>query len=155
MKEINNQLKQIRPKLKEAAPLIHKIVWGFIVFNFWIALTVFLQKATALSVLPIFNHYLNKDFWAAVFFTLAVGLMWGVAFNSWNAIRRWMMMGVFVKATWFYALLAVGAKTGLRAELGVIGLWLFAAWIQIVVVAYFIPGKAKHGDWRSERFINR
>lgn len=155
MKDINAQLKNVRPKLRDAAPLTHKIVWSFVVFNYWIAITIYAQRASALQVLPIFSGLFNRFFWATIFVILATGLMWGVIFNSWTAIRRWMILAVFVKAMWFYALVAAGARTGYRGELGVIGLWLFAAWVQIVTVAYFIPGKARHGDWRSARFINR
>lgn len=153
MKELEKKLRQARPRLSDAAPLTHRIVQGFIVFNLWIALTLYEQSTNSLLTLPIVTPFFNKNFWGVIFVLLAVGLMYGIRRNSWGVIRDWMLVAVFIKTIWLYGLVFVALKYGINNQLGVIGLWTFAAWVQIVTVAYFIPGKfLGWRRWKDERF---
>lgn len=136
------KLRKVRPPLAVIAPLTHKIVLGFIVFNAWIAYTIAVQVSLPDTIV---HGIFNRVFWTVAFGLVATGLLVGVRLNDWTLIRWSMIVGLFEKAVWAYALAALAFQYGFDSVRGVLGLWLFAAWVQLVVVIYFTPNGHKHG----------
>lgn len=132
----NRKLRQARPSLSLKAPLTHKIVWGFVVFNLWIAYSIYSQVNL---VSPVVVWWFTQEFWTGVFAFLSLSLWFGIYLNDWRLIKWSMSLGLLVKSVWTYALIVMGIQYGLAAVSGIIGLWLFATWIQLICLIYFTP----------------
>lgn len=137
------RLMRARPPLSLVSPLAFYIVIGFVMFNFWIAVSLAAMPQIDLIVITsIFTKY----FWSAVYLIMALGLAVSLVLNDWKAIRFFMGSGVFVKTLFTYALVYLGLRYGFVHISSTLTLWLFAAWVQIITVIYFTPnGRVDYG----------
>lgn len=142
----NKKLRESRPRLSLIAPLTHKIVLGFVVFNLWIAYAILSEGPVSLV---IFQGIFNNMFWASTFIFMAIVLAFGLYKNAWGVIRFGMNVGVFIKALFTYSFIVLGIHTGFSGLLGVLVLWGFAVWVQIVTVIYFTPNGTSHHATRD------
>lgn len=137
MPTIEKKIQAARPRLADFAPLTNSIVLGFVVFNFGIALSLFINGAS--SKLIIINDFLTPVFWGLCFIFVALMLLWGHRRNNWELIRRGFIFGLALKAVFLYALLQLGTTIGFKALMGTIILWLFTVHIQAMALIYFAP----------------
>lgn len=131
------QLRKVRPPLSIIAPLTHKIILGFVVFNLWLGWIIFSSSRLDLVII---TGYFNQIFWAAIYWLIAFWLIFGLIDNDWAHIRWAMSAGVMIKTIWTYAIIYLGYQTSFNSIQGTLILWLFAAWVQVVTVIYFTPG---------------
>lgn len=137
MLRFNRQVRKARPNLWVVAPLTFWIVCGFILFNFAIAYTIHLVGGY--SGLVIINKVLTPDFWASVFIFLGLLPAFGIAVNSWSLVKKAMILGLFVKSLFMYALVIETSRFGFAAVGSSLVLWAFIMHIQAGVVIHFLP----------------
>lgn len=143
MSNLTNNLNiQDQPSLSDIAPLVNGIVNVFIVLNFVIALAIYSQAPN--PGLIIIRSYFMTYVWVAVYALLGLILLYGKISNQWNVIKFGLVIGLFVKAIFTYALIVLGLHVGFKGIIGVTGLWLAMTAIQFHTVRNFkIPG-SKH-----------
>lgn len=129
-----------RPKLREIAPVVYFGSWGFVVFNvFFLAPAYFSGAGRGLALI---STLLNPTFWGVVFLSIGLALGYGLLTNNWKITRGSLMVGLFVKLLWAYALLPTVFIS--FSSIGIVGLWLLVSFIQSLFIIYFVPGAEKH-----------
>lgn len=138
MTDIQQAIKEARPKLYAVDPKSFLISWGFVIFNAAIALYFFNTSVAELRV-PGVTGLTNNYFWGFLFLSLAVWLAYSLIKNDWPAIRRAMMAGLLVKLFWSYALIVVAMQAGFLRTLASMAMWFFISAVQAIVVVHFLP----------------
>lgn len=150
MTEIQQAIKDARPKLKSADPKTYYISWAFVWFNYAIGAYFWTTPLGNLHV-PVVTPLLNNYVWGVLFASLAFWLMAALVDNDWPAIRRAMIGGLFVKAFWAYALIFLAFDVGFWRTLANMAMWFFIAAVQAIVVIHFLPKDIKRQNGRSDQ----
>lgn len=124
-----------KPKLRLRAPLIYYLSLGYFPVYVLIGLSLWLSVVRRLPYVIVQPPF-DTRFWGVVFITL--GVLTGISLlsNHWKFIRWVLIVGLFIKALWFYALLLQIGNGGL----GIIAIWSFLAYAQLLTVIYFPEG---------------
>lgn len=129
-------IRQLRPRLSEVSPLVHWTAAGFVWLNIWLSHIIWSAPQPRLT---IYNNVLTQQFWAIAFLVLSAGIVYGIFSNRWQVVRYSLIAGLFVKAVFLYALVALAFQTSLNAVEGTLALWLFLVWVQVGAVIFFLP----------------
>lgn len=128
-----------RPKLSTVAPLLNGIILMSIWLNLFLAYSLYAQAPN--NRLIVSDSITLSYFWVCVFLGLFLALLIGKLTNNWTMLRNALIVGLFVKAIFTYALIVVGLQYGFDAVVGVTGLWLAITWTQFFAVRTFkLPG---------------
>lgn len=134
MREVKGKIKELRPALREVAPLTFYICVGFGILNIVLGYSLMTTKES--GGLVIVGKYAPLWLYGILFAALGVFGLVVLWRNSWNWIRRTLVFGLLYKSIWFYALVATLFHGG---SVGIIGLWLFLIYVQAMTYIFFIP----------------
>lgn len=137
MQEIKQQIKELRPSLRQVAPLSWYIVLGFGILN--VVLGVSLIKLPVKHI-AIISQYTPSWVYGAMFTILGLLMFWGLIRNNWKLMRRTLAAGLLLKAVWLFALILILLHGG---DPYVLSLWLFLTYIQAVAYVFFVPVHVK------------
>lgn len=143
MYTIKQKLKDLRPALREVAPLTYYICIGFAVLNVVLGITLInTHGPTGLSIVGTYTPIWGYGILFLLLGILGLGSLYA---NNWVWIRRTLVLGMLYKSIWFYALVASLFHGG---SFAILGLWLFLIHVQAMTYVYFIPnihrGKLKN-----------
>lgn len=133
---MDKEIRKLRPRLSTVSPLTHWLAVGFVWFNLLIAHIIYVTPG---ANLVIYRGVFSQTFWALVFCLLSLTIVYGLWSNRWVVVRDAMIVGLFVKGVFLYALIVLAFKYGLQAVEGSLGLWLYLVWAQIGAVMFFLP----------------
>lgn len=136
-KTFRKELLSARPHLFTIAPLTFWVLCTFVAFNLWIGVSLFIQPPRSLPAIE--RGFVNNQFYGIVFLAMGLILAWAIKKKNWEMAKLMMMVGLFIKSIFLYALVNIGFVVGFKATLGVLGLWLFAVAVQFGAVVYFSP----------------
>ena len=102
MSDIDQVIKDIRPKLRHVAPQTYWASIGFGIFNIVIGISIMnisvLVHLSLLGFVPI-------QVWGLIFFIHGLGLITGIVINNYRMIRRLLAIGIILKSSWLIELL--------------------------------------------------
>lgn len=134
--ELQQAIKEARPKLSTVAPLTAAICWGFVVVNIVLGLGMYFIYTT--TVVPIaVASILSYESWGLIFFGLGIITAGFIFSNNWKATRNAQLAGLLIKSIWAIALI-VRCFEEPRTIL-ITAVWLFFAYIQAVTYIHFLP----------------
>lgn len=133
MREIKHKIKQLRPPLRQVAPLTWYIVLGFGALNLLLGASLVYYPAHGLAII---SQYTPSWAYGAVSFVLGLAMLYGAAHNNWKLMRRCMLFGVLLKTVWLFALFILFLHGG---NTYIISLWLFLTYIQAMAYIFFGP----------------
>lgn len=134
-----DKLQKPKARLRHASPLVYWICWGFVYTNILIGYGLYYTSPKA--ALVVVRGPLTLHAWAIIFCTLGILGAISLIVNVWHATRGVLMIGLVIKALWFYALLVTAQKASMTA----IGVWGMLAFTQFLVVIFF----PEEDRWRS------
>lgn len=133
MSSIDQTLKDIRPKLRLAAPQTFWFSVGFGVFNVLVGAALLQVKIlTALNVVGV----IPLQVWGFIFLLHGIGLLASVFANDWKLTWYFNVMGIAMKTAWWLELLAI-TLTGRSPFL--LYVWSLILYFQAINVKYFAP----------------
>lgn len=133
MQEIKQQIKELRPSLRQVAPLSWYIVLGFAVLNIVLGLSLIKLPVKNIAII---SQYTPSWLYGATFTLLGLTMVWGMIRNNWKLMRRTMAAGLLLKAVFLYALILILLHGG---DPYVLSLWLFLTYIQAMAYVFFVP----------------
>lgn len=135
MSSIEQTLKEIRPKLRLAAPQTFWFSVGFGVFNVLVGVALFQVKIlTTLDVVGV----IPLPIWGIIFLVHGVSLLGAVAANDWRLTWYFNVFGIAIKTAWWLELLSI-TITGRSPFL--LYVWSLLLYFQAINVKYFAPEK--------------
>lgn len=141
-KQLAQELRKARPKLRAVSPLAHWIICLYGVFNVLLGISFLLAiDATRFnSPLLIVNEIFSYDIWGAIFIAVGVLKLYSLKTNNWALSRRTLLIGVAIKAAWALALIVrIFVNPG---TIFVTLLWVTLALVQIATYIFFMPPSA-------------
>lgn len=144
MSSINKALRQVRPRLRIAAPLAFWASIGFGIFNILLGLglmkTAILKTLTLVGIVPI-------KAWGLLFFIHGVAMLVSVYANSWTNIRTLHALGVGIKLTWWCELVST-VIVGFPPFILLI--WTLLLYLQFLFYHYLFPQEKLHTGGKSD-----
>lgn len=131
---VKKKIKDLRPGLREVAPLTFYICIGFGVLNLVLGFSLLTTHDS--GGLVIIHKYTPLWLYGVAFIALGGFGLAVIVRNSWKWIRRTLIMGLLYKSVWFYALFYSLFHGG---SIGIFGLWLFLIHIQVMTYIFFVP----------------
>lgn len=135
-----DMIRTARPKLSLVAPLTHKICIGFGLVNMGLAYILF-NVPTTLKTAPFIitpqAGFISFPIWGIIYFVLGLVLLYAVARNDWNMLRKALIFGLFTKTIWTIALIILAFQG--YSIFVTMTFWLFLAWTQAWTIVHFIP----------------
>lgn len=146
--EVSKKIRQARPRLRDVAPLTTAIVVGYAFMNTTLGVLLFLTQARTRNLVVV-NDVLTYQFWGTCFVILGLAMFIALKMNVWSVIKKTLIVGVFLKSWWLFALI-VRLLSGHQENALLLCIWLFLTYIQVVTYIHFIPssgvGKTKKED---------
>lgn len=139
MVSISNKIRTARPRLSTVSPLVFSITWGYAITNLFIAHSLLVSQQT--------GFILSNNLWSGVFAILSFGLAYSLVMNDWKKIKRFMVGALFVKIIWAFYLVAQSLNEA--STTGVLGIWVFMAFVQAMTVVHFVPDGLGDGSLRK------
>lgn len=134
MQEVKTKLKELRPGLREVAPLTWSLILGFGILN--LVLGVSLMTYPLGQQVAIVTTYTPLPLHGLYFVILGALMLVNLWRNNWKWLRILLLAGLLIKAVWLFALV-VRLFTGGNAI--TLSLWLFITHVQAVAYVHFIP----------------
>lgn len=131
-----DEVKGSRPTLRHTSPIIFWMSWGFVAVNALLAISFWTAPPMRIPLVIIHDPF-NLKFWGFVFMFLSLTGLASLIWDRWRYIRSVLLMGLFVKSLWFYALAINIPKQGV----GGVGVWGMVAYAQLLAVIYFPRSK--------------
>lgn len=138
MRDINKTLKEIRPHLRQVAPLTYYTCWGFAIFNMSVAIPLFRINQETFLIVGV----ISLKVWALLFTSMGLLMAYALVRNDWKLTRGLMIIGVGIKASWLMELL-VRATSGKSFVLATI--WALLVYLQFISYLYFTPVGPRNG----------
>jgi len=134
--ELQQALKDARPKLSMVAPLTAAICWGYVVVNMVLGLGMYFLYENTVAPIAV-ARMLTYDQWGVLFFGLGVATAFFLITNNWKATRNAQLVGLLFKAVWAAALIARCFEA--PVTILITAVWVFFAYIQAVTYIHFLP----------------
>jgi hypothetical protein len=139
MTNIQKQIQQARPRLRQVTPLVHWIITVYAYFNILLGISLFLavDQSKITASLIIVNDIFSYKFWGIVFIAIGILKLFALKTNNWDLSRKSLLVGVSIKAAWALALI-IRSFTSPGTFLVTI-IWFALAAIQIITFIFFMP----------------
>jgi len=134
--ELQQALKEARPKLSTVAPLTAAICWGFVVVNLILGLGMYFLYSTTISPIAVAS-VVSYQVWGIVLGGLGVVTAYFLLSNNWNATRQSQLAGLLLKSIWAIALVVRSFEE--PRTILITAVWLFFAYVQAVTYIHFLP----------------
>lgn len=147
MTEVDKIIKIIRPSLRVVAPHTYWFTIGFGTFNLLVG--IFLLGIPGLVKLELLSIF-NIKVWAAIFLIMGLSSIYFILRNSWKVSRKLALVGVILKAAWWFELLSViitDQSPYMVLVKALFLVWSLLLYLQIFTYIYFTP-KASRDDLR-------
>ena len=137
MTEIERKITSVRPSLRKVAPLTFWICWGYALVNIILGAGMYFLYLKNPVVPIVVANILSYQVWGVLFWTLGLITGYALITNRWHLTRSAQFVGLFLKTIWGIALIirSFSAPTTLL----ITGVWIFLAYVQVMVYIYFIP----------------
>jgi hypothetical protein len=130
------RIKTSRPSLRHTSPIVFWLSCGFVGINTLLAISFWTTPPARIPLIIVHSPF-TLVFWGFVFLFLAITGLASLIWDRWRYIRTVLMMGLFVKSLWFYALAINIPKQGIAG----VGVWGMIAYAQLLAVIYFPRSK--------------
>ncbi|MFA5172581.1 MAG: hypothetical protein WC426_13550 [Sulfuriferula sp.] len=141
MQEIKQQIKELRPGLRQVAPLTWSIILGFGILN--LVLGASLMYYPLGKPVAIITPYTPLALYGLIFVVLGVFMLLNLYKNNWKWLRRLLIIGVLIKSVWLFALVLRLFDGGNAI---ILALWLFLTHVQAMTYIHFIPASKGVGN---------
>lgn len=133
--ELQQAIKEARPKLSTIAPLTSAICWGYVFVNITLGLGMFFLYNTTVP-LAVAN-IVSYQVWGILFGFLGLMTAYFLLTNNWKATRNAQLIGLMFKAVWAAALIIRCFSA--PPTILITAVWVFFAYIQAVTYVHFLP----------------
>lgn len=129
-------IRKARPKLSVVSPLATRLIGGFGVFNVLLGLVLYQLRVG--STLILINNIFSFQFWGVIYALIGIAHLVSLKVNSWKGARYSLFAGVAIKSLFLAALVIQTLEHG-AANLSILVIWAFLAYVQAMVYVFFSP----------------
>jgi hypothetical protein len=135
--DIEKQLHQVRPRIEAISPIAGYGTLCFGIFNTLIGISLFTFTSRFGGEISILNVIFNYQFWGVMFFLGGLAMIYGYIRNDWNLMRWALVVALFFKSLWWFALVF---RFFLSVDnLVVLLIWSILLSLQILIYIFFLP----------------
>jgi len=142
-RELKKKIETARPHISLISPITGWIVLGFGWLNVLLGIGLYNSPQSSTQRLVVVNHILTLKVYAALFMVLGLVMLYGYVRNNWSLMKKSLVAGLFIKATWLIALTILAFDNG---SLILLVIWSFLTYVQAITYIYFVPGLRRADD---------